>query len=47
MSGLKVVDDNTFTIELNNPLPYFAYKLGYDGLLAAARVLLQGPEGRR
>ncbi|MER0448057.1 ABC transporter substrate-binding protein [Streptomyces sp. Edi4] len=29
MSGLKVVDDNTFTIELNAPLPYFAYKLGY------------------
>ncbi|GGU08884.1 peptide ABC transporter substrate-binding protein [Streptomyces violascens] len=29
MSGLKVVDDTTFTIELNAPLPYFAYKLGY------------------
>lgn len=30
MSGLKVVDDTTFTIELNTPLPYFVYKLGYE-----------------
>ncbi|WP_020119703.1 ABC transporter substrate-binding protein [Streptomyces canus] len=30
MSGLKVVDDSTFTITLNNPLPYFVYKLGYE-----------------
>ncbi|MCS0634464.1 ABC transporter substrate-binding protein [Streptomyces sp. LP05-1] len=30
MTGLKVVDDSTFTIELNNSLPYFAYKLGYE-----------------
>ncbi|MFF1721318.1 peptide ABC transporter substrate-binding protein [Streptomyces sviceus] len=30
MSGLKVVDDNTFTITLNNELPYFVYKLGYE-----------------
>ncbi|MCX3061020.1 peptide ABC transporter substrate-binding protein [Streptomyces beihaiensis] len=30
MSGLKVVDDNTFTITLNKPMPYFAYKLGYE-----------------
>ena len=29
MSGLKVVDDHTFTIELNSVLPYFSYKLGY------------------
>lgn len=29
MSGLKVVDDTTFTIELNSALPYFSYKLGY------------------
>ncbi|WP_327709034.1 ABC transporter substrate-binding protein [Streptomyces sp. NBC_00464] len=29
MSGLKKVDDYTFTIELNAPLPYFSYKLGY------------------
>ncbi|MFE4062354.1 ABC transporter substrate-binding protein, partial [Streptomyces sp. NPDC059096] len=29
MSGLKVVDDTTFTIELTKPVPYFEYKLGY------------------
>ncbi|WP_274561769.1 peptide ABC transporter substrate-binding protein [Streptomyces spiramyceticus] len=29
MSGLKVVDDTTFTIELDKPVPYFNYKLGY------------------
>ncbi|MDT9688373.1 ABC transporter substrate-binding protein [Streptomyces sp. P9(2023)] len=29
MSGLKVVDDTTFTIELAKPVPYFEYKLGY------------------
>ncbi|PAZ11625.1 peptide ABC transporter substrate-binding protein [Streptomyces sp. SA15] len=30
MSGLKVVDDNTFTITLTTPIPYFVYKLGYE-----------------
>lgn len=30
MEGLKVVDDNTFTIELANAVPYFTYKLGYE-----------------
>ncbi|WP_055693040.1 peptide ABC transporter substrate-binding protein [Streptomyces prasinopilosus] len=30
MSGLKVVDEKTFTIELSSPIPYFQYKLGYD-----------------
>ncbi|MFE3149254.1 MULTISPECIES: ABC transporter substrate-binding protein [unclassified Streptomyces] len=30
MSGLKIVDDNTFTISLTGPVSYFAYKLGYD-----------------
>ncbi|MFD9543267.1 ABC transporter substrate-binding protein [Streptomyces sp. NPDC060022] len=29
MSGLKLVDDTTFTIELNTAVPYFEYKLGY------------------
>ncbi|WP_327369664.1 peptide ABC transporter substrate-binding protein [Streptomyces sp. NBC_01217] len=29
MSGLKVVDDKTFTIELSTTLPYFEYKLAY------------------
>ncbi|MFJ1899201.1 MULTISPECIES: ABC transporter substrate-binding protein [unclassified Streptomyces] len=30
MSGLKIVDDNTFTITLTSSVSYFAYKLGYD-----------------
>ncbi|MCG7204665.1 MULTISPECIES: peptide ABC transporter substrate-binding protein [Streptomyces] len=30
LSGLKVVDDNTFTITLSKPMPYFVYKLGYE-----------------
>ncbi|MGA5579630.1 peptide ABC transporter substrate-binding protein [Streptomyces thermodiastaticus] len=30
MSGLKVIDDNTFTITLSKPIPYFIYKLGYE-----------------
>ncbi|MFI5669188.1 ABC transporter substrate-binding protein [Streptomyces sp. NPDC051704] len=30
LEGLKVVDENTFTIELGNAVPYFAYKLGYE-----------------
>ncbi|MFF7971998.1 ABC transporter substrate-binding protein [Streptomyces sp. NPDC007905] len=30
LSGLKVVDDNTFTITLTKPIPYFVYKLGYE-----------------
>ncbi|UIX31025.1 peptide ABC transporter substrate-binding protein [Streptomyces sp. GQFP] len=30
LSGLKVVDDSTFTIELGTAMPYFVYKLGYE-----------------
>lgn len=30
MSGLKVVDENSFTITLTSSVSYFAYKLGYD-----------------
>ncbi|MFD7602619.1 ABC transporter substrate-binding protein [Streptomyces mirabilis] len=30
MSGLKVVDDNTFTITLSKAIPYYVYKLGYE-----------------
>ncbi|MFE7972485.1 ABC transporter substrate-binding protein [Streptomyces shenzhenensis] len=30
LSGLKVVDDNSFTITLSKPIPYFVYKLGYE-----------------
>ncbi|MFF2427463.1 peptide ABC transporter substrate-binding protein [Streptomyces mirabilis] len=30
MSGLKVVDDSTFTITLSKAIPYYVYKLGYE-----------------
>jgi oligopeptide transport system substrate-binding protein len=30
LEGLKVVDENTFTIELATAVPYFEYKLGYE-----------------
>lgn len=30
MSGLKVIDEDTFTISLTGPVSYFSYKLGYD-----------------
>ncbi|MFJ7418495.1 ABC transporter substrate-binding protein [Streptomyces uncialis] len=30
LSGLKVVDETSFTIELTTPIPYYVYKLGYE-----------------
>lgn len=30
LEGLKIVDENTFTIELKAAVPYFQYKLGYE-----------------
>ncbi|MBT2469224.1 ABC transporter substrate-binding protein [Streptomyces sp. ISL-66] len=30
LEGLKIVDENSFTIELATAVPYFAYKLGYE-----------------
>ncbi|MGW1144854.1 peptide ABC transporter substrate-binding protein [Streptomyces sp. NPDC002454] len=30
MTGLKVVDETSFTIKLTTPLPYYVYKLGYE-----------------
>ncbi|MFD6987081.1 ABC transporter substrate-binding protein, partial [Streptomyces sp. NPDC059956] len=30
LEGLKIVDENTFTIELASAVPYFGYKLGYE-----------------
>ena len=44
LSGLKVVDDTTFTVDLNQSDSVFPVKVGYS---AFARVLLQGPEGLR
>lgn len=45
MSGLKVVDDTTFTIELNTPIPYFVYKLGYDVWSPLPEGFYKDPKG--
>lgn len=45
MSGLKVVDDTTFTIELSSSIPYFEYKLGYDVFSPLPSGFFKDPEG--
>ncbi|MFD7433600.1 ABC transporter substrate-binding protein [Streptomyces sp. NPDC059861] len=45
MSGLKVVDDKTFTIELTSSIPYFEYKLGYDVWSPLPSGFFKDPEG--
>ncbi len=45
MSGLKVVDDNTFTITLSGPVSYFAYKLGYDVWAPLPEGFFKDPKG--
>lgn len=44
MSGLKVVDDKTFTIELNTPIPYFVYKLGYTAFSPLPESFFKDPK---
>lgn len=44
MSGLKVVDDLTFTIELSKPVPYFQYKLGYTTWAPLPSVAFEDPK---
>jgi oligopeptide transport system substrate-binding protein len=44
MSGLKVVDDHTFTIELNERVPYFNYKLGYSTWAPLPKVFYDDPK---
>jgi oligopeptide transport system substrate-binding protein len=45
MSGLKAVDDNTFTITLSSPLPYFEYKLAYTAFYPLPSGFLKDPKG--
>jgi oligopeptide transport system substrate-binding protein len=45
MSGLKVVDDNTFTITLSAPIPYYQYKLGYQAFDPLPSAFYQDPKG--
>ncbi|WP_436738751.1 peptide ABC transporter substrate-binding protein [Streptomyces sp. BBFR102] len=44
MSGLKAVDDTTFTIELSKPVPYFEYKLGYYTWAPLPKVFFDDPK---
>lgn len=44
MSGLKAVDDTTFTIELNSSVPYFEYKLGYATWAPLPKVFFDDPK---
>ncbi|MDT3398074.1 ABC transporter substrate-binding protein [Streptomyces sp. B1866] len=45
MSGLKVVNDNEFSIELTNPVAYFEYKLGYDVWSPLPQAFYKDPKG--
>ncbi|MGV9882614.1 peptide ABC transporter substrate-binding protein [Streptomyces sp. NPDC003006] len=44
MSGLKVVDDNTFTISLKTGIPYYAYKLVYKPFFPMPSAALKDPK---
>ena len=44
MSGLKVVDDSTFTIELSTTLPYFEYKLAYNAFAPLPTAFFKDPK---
>ncbi|RKN09065.1 peptide ABC transporter substrate-binding protein [Streptomyces radicis] len=44
MSGLAVVDDLTFTIELTTPVSYYDYKLGYDAFTPLPESFYDDPE---
>lgn len=44
MSGLKIVDNHTFTIELNERVPYFNYKLGYTTWAPMPKVFFDDPK---
>ncbi|WP_316526497.1 peptide ABC transporter substrate-binding protein [Kitasatospora brasiliensis] len=45
MSGLKIVDDTHFTIELNAPVSYFSYKLGYAAFSPLPEGFFADPAG--
>ncbi|WP_049569342.1 peptide ABC transporter substrate-binding protein [Streptomyces sp. SBT349] len=44
MSGLRVVDDTSFEIELTTPVTYYNYKLGYDAFAPLPEVFFDDPE---
>ncbi|MEU5576935.1 ABC transporter substrate-binding protein [Streptomyces huasconensis] len=44
MSGLKVVDENTFTVSLTNGVPYWDYKLGYYTFAPLPKAFYKDPK---
>ncbi|QEV20028.1 peptide ABC transporter substrate-binding protein [Streptomyces alboniger] len=44
MSGLKVVDENTFTITLDHGIPYYEYKLVYKPFFPMPSAALKDPK---
>ncbi|WP_030562604.1 peptide ABC transporter substrate-binding protein [Streptomyces aureocirculatus] len=44
MSGLKVVDENTFTITLKNGIPYYQYKLVYKPFFPLPEAAIKDPK---
>ncbi|MFE4971824.1 ABC transporter substrate-binding protein [Kitasatospora sp. NPDC056651] len=45
MSGLKIVDDTHFTVQLTDPVSYFTYKLGYAAFSPLPEGFFKDPEG--
>ncbi|KJS53049.1 ABC transporter substrate-binding protein [Streptomyces rubellomurinus] len=45
MSGLKVVDETHFTIDLTSPVSYFTYKLGYSSFYPLPEGFFKDPAG--
>ncbi|MDR2983998.1 MAG: ABC transporter substrate-binding protein [Nocardiopsaceae bacterium] len=44
MSGLKVVDESTFTIELTSSIPYYESKLGYNAFSPLPKGFFKDPK---
>ena len=47
LTGLKVVDDNTFTVKLTSALADFPLRLGYSAFFPLPESRMEGPRGVR
>ncbi|MEU1311168.1 ABC transporter substrate-binding protein [Streptomyces cinnamoneus] len=45
MSGLTAKDELTLSVELNHPVPYFQYKLGYVPFMPQPQAFFKDPKG--
>jgi oligopeptide transport system substrate-binding protein len=45
MSGLKAIDDTTFTVQLTSPFSQFPVQLGFDGFDPLPKVFFDDPDG--